>query len=278
MADFRTTIEMKGTEAELLSLLKIIRMYTEEKHEQYRTKKDCAYLDGATVKSTRKKINDLSDDELLEVIKESDGQISIEASGPYGMFGFVDEVGLFEDMADAAPSAWFEGLMSGFNAGGEQAKKAELEDGLLKVLCQSPEDDMWCDDEEYDEEGGYDDEESEGDDNEWDTESLYIPIPQVDDPAMYVAQKINKGEVDIVFEKHNFAVSGCCSDKKTLIKEIETRGGKIRKSVGKTTHYVVIGNKIKGYEQMVEHAVLLNAENGGSIKLVTENELLALFK
>lgn len=258
MANFWTTIEMKGTETELFDLLKIVRMYAVEKREQYHSEKNCAYLEGASIKNTGKGIDILSDDELLEVVKESDGQISIEASGPYGVYDFVNEVSLFEELADAAPTACFEGFISGHNEGEKEVAKNVFENGLLKTFYRYPRED---------------------DVNEWDSESVYIAIPSVDDPAMYVAQKVNKAKVNnIVFEKHGFAISESCDNEKTLIEEIEKRGGEICKGFGKNIQYVVIGKRVKGYDHQVANAIFRNAEMVNTIEVITESELLTLFQ
>ena len=249
-AIFYTSLELKGTEAELLSLIKVVRKCLKNDEQDY-------YLEDLIGIDSFEK---LSDDELLERIKESNGQIDIELSGPYGSFVDLGDVDLFEKMANVAPAACFDGVMSGFNAGGSQAFKAVLENGIMKVFNRYPKED-------YDE-----------DEETWDDEYFYIPIPDVDDSALYVAQKINNGKINVVFEKHNFAVSDSCSDPDTIIKLIESRGGKIRKSVGKTTHYVILGKNIKGYDKMAIQAITFNIQEDKNIKAITETEILALFK
>lgn len=59
----------------------------------------------------------------------------IEAEGPYGRFAFLDEMGLFTDMADAAPNAYFNGHMYGESdgAGCCESAFAELKDGTLSM-------------------------------------------------------------------------------------------------------------------------------------------------
>ena len=78
--------------------------------------------------------------------------------GPYGVFGLLEEVTLFEEMAEAAPMAYFDGMMAGFNAGGDQAKKGVLENKPLHLYIDYP-DDEWDEEEE-----------------EWDEEMIYDPI------------------------------------------------------------------------------------------------------
>ena len=130
-ADLNTSITVKGNEEELLAILKILSMFENENCERYRTKHDCAYFD--CVYANGKRIKDLSDEATTDFLKEAEGELQVEASGPYGVFDKLCEVGLFEAMADAAPGAWFRGNSSGFVTGADVSLDAELKDGTLHL-------------------------------------------------------------------------------------------------------------------------------------------------
>lgn len=168
-ADFSTFIRLKGTNNEILAILNVIKTYEIEKYEQYITRHDCEYFNSIYVNgknkpfsSNGKFLKTASEEELKEFI-QSHKNIYVFASGPWGIFGSLDELSLFEEMAEAAPNSNFVGRISGFDAGGSQEAEAELRAGLL-YLRYSFSDDEDCDD-EYDE-----------DDSEWDVEYIYNPV------------------------------------------------------------------------------------------------------
>ena len=104
---------------------------------------------------------------LFLVIILNGAGVFVSASGPWGSFGYLDEISLFEDMAVAAPNANFQGSISGFNTGGNQDAEFELINGLLhsRYAFQG---DEYYDDEEYE----YDDEKE----IEWVFEVIFNPI------------------------------------------------------------------------------------------------------
>ena len=52
-------------------------------------------------------LEEMSDEELSILIDDSNCAVCAEASGPYGVFGTLDEIFVFEEMAEAAPNAKF---------------------------------------------------------------------------------------------------------------------------------------------------------------------------
>lgn len=140
-ADLNTEITMKGTEEELFSLVKVIQSFETEKYEQYKTKRDCGYLESCRIVageanwfktfSEGKSLKGLSDMEIQSLISSANGEISISTGGPYGVFSELSEVGLFEEMACAAPSAYFKGVSSGFVTGADVSLTGELKEGIL---------------------------------------------------------------------------------------------------------------------------------------------------
>ncbi len=179
-ADFNTGALIKGTTKEIVSAVNIFKKYATIKHEQYAKERNCAYLqscyisyDGEEGLGTR--INDMTDEEIAEFAKNHDNSVIVSASGPYGRFGFLSEVGLFKEIAESAPHATVSGGMSGFNPGGDQIAAYELKDGLLTCKYVEGECEDWDEEDEdwddYDEDGEDDFEEPE-----WDYEEIYDPI------------------------------------------------------------------------------------------------------
>ena len=145
-ADFWTSITIKGTDDELLALLKVLRIYVVDKYEQYQIDRDCGYLEYPHVLIANDdggfdefyddeyldEDEELTDDYLLSVIENAHGCIKIEANGPYGVFNFLEDVGLFDDMVKVAPLTFIDGRMSGFSTGGDDEYSVTLKDGLVK--------------------------------------------------------------------------------------------------------------------------------------------------
>ena len=177
-ADFTTNVEMRGTSKELLAMLKVLRKFETEKHDQYAKSHDCEYVDDVRIgganeysDSSSYDLEDMNDDEWLEFIEENGCEIYADIGGPWGVFCFLDEIDLFRDMAEAAPNAEFEGSISGFNTGGDQDAEFRLVDGLLHCRYAFLGDE--CDDEEFDE----DDEAWDDDERlDWTSEETYNPI------------------------------------------------------------------------------------------------------
>ena len=176
--DFNTTITLKGTKEELMAMVNVLKTYATEKSQRYNDNHDCAYLEYVEVSDNNEDEMDVIDltfmddddlDELNEMLDNPEKTIYVYAPGPYGIFGLLEEVPLFEDMAEVAPNASFDGTMSGFNTGGAQKLKGVLEKGLLHLYVKYPEadyEDFEDADEDWDEE----------DDTEWDEESIYNPV------------------------------------------------------------------------------------------------------
>ena len=148
MADFNTEITVKGTSEEIAAILKVIAQYTKDNND--------IYFDSAS--AGKAEILSLSDDEIEKLALTFDSKIDICASGPYGSFGLLDEVSVFQEIAYAAPHSSIVGEADGFNAGGDQSMKAELSDGILHLYYKYPDD------------GGWEDEED--DDDDWDDETI----------------------------------------------------------------------------------------------------------
>ena len=176
-ADFNTAVSIQGTREEVLAILKIIRAYATEKREQYRAKRNCPYLthvniSGKDETSVHKSMLNMSDEELLIFIEESNCSVFVEAGGPYGVYMGLQQLSLFHEMAEAAPNAQFQGGMGGFDAGGDSMASFELNEQklLCKYACHETE---FYEDEDFEDDWDEEDCEQEPD---WDTEIIYDPI------------------------------------------------------------------------------------------------------
>ena len=175
-ADFSTELTAKGTKEEYLKILEFFHHYADERQTQYRAKRDCWYLD-----MWGEKIGEVSEAKLERYVK--DGVFNIGFNGPYGIIGgpITEAIDLFERLADAVPTCWFHGSISGFDNYGDQEIEAKLENGLLFMSSFEDNDDYDedCED-EWDEDSEEEDWDEDGDSNEdskWDT--IYDPIKHV---------------------------------------------------------------------------------------------------
>ena len=180
-ADFNAGATIKGTKEEVLAILKVVLDYNTTKKEQYNKKRNCPYLTsvyvrGADEKGMGTRLAPAEDADFLKFIEEKNCEIVIDASGPYGSFGLLEEVDIFHDMAEAAPNASFSGGMGGFGTGGDQFANFELKDGLLYCKYSLPSDDEWDEDEDYDDDEDWDDDDCEDEEPIWDEEVVYDPI------------------------------------------------------------------------------------------------------
>ena len=134
-ADLNTFIRIKGAPEELFLLLEVLKKFEKDNYEQYGKGRDCAYIEWVEIKvgSHMQKLEALDDDGIRGFIADHPGEIEVEASGPYGVFGELGEVGLFEEMASAAPTAYFDGVSSGFVTGADVSLRGVLEEGLLQL-------------------------------------------------------------------------------------------------------------------------------------------------
>jgi len=130
-----TEIEVCGTPGEIQAILKVVRCFVTEKVEQYKIKSDCVYFVWVKVKGNagEKDLKDMTDEQIIAFVSESGDTLYVEASGPYGRFSMLDEVGLFETIAEAAPTATFSGCSKGYVTGADVTLKGELRNGLLYI-------------------------------------------------------------------------------------------------------------------------------------------------
>ncbi|MBO5516679.1 MAG: hypothetical protein J6A42_01140 [Firmicutes bacterium] len=163
-SDFSTSIKIKGTRAECLAFLRVMNTCVFDQGRQYDKTRDCWYL--GYYMDNSETPDDAENEEILDRMYKNGG-IDFEMDGPWGVFpGTLFDVNLFERIADAAPSASFEGTMAGWDPGASYCTEAELKNGLLRMRHDHKEH-SWDDDEEE-----TDSPERSADD--WDT--IYDPI------------------------------------------------------------------------------------------------------
>lgn len=144
-ADLNTFIKMEGTREELLEMLKVLRKYATDMHEQYKNHRDCGYLENVCASGADEEVDleDVTDEELEEFLETSGTELTVDASGPWGCFFHPAEIGLFEAMADAAPNASFEGSIDGFVTGADVNCCAVFKDGVLNLSNFMIPDEAW---------------------------------------------------------------------------------------------------------------------------------------
>ena len=84
-ADLNTYISMQGTAEELLSMLRVLRVFETDNAVRYSDQHDCAYIDMVTISgaSDRKATNlkDVPDEELSALVSGAKKGLRIWASG-----------------------------------------------------------------------------------------------------------------------------------------------------------------------------------------------------
>ncbi len=125
-ADLDFNIKLNGTPDEIASLLNIMFEYFEGK--------DGVYFSCATVNADDRefRLSCSQKDEVLSAARSSE-TVTVNALGPYGKYGELDEIEIFRDMAQAAPKVSFTASIIGFAGYADQSLHADLSNGLLKV-------------------------------------------------------------------------------------------------------------------------------------------------
>ena len=133
-ADLNTCISMQGTAEELLSMLHVLRVFETDNVAQYFCHHDCSYIEDVTISTSGGKcinLKDSADEELASFVSGRKKKLQIQADGPWGIFYELGDVGLFEALADSAPTARFIGSINGFVTGARVSLTADFRDGKL---------------------------------------------------------------------------------------------------------------------------------------------------
>ena len=130
-ADFQLEMTLMGEQADIKNMLEVFAHYSNRGDRE-------AYFN--FVKLNGKSL-DFGDDKIdLENITDelvadlsSSGEVKVGASGPYGRYSELNDVGLFREMSEAAPNGKFVAEISGFQQYSEQNLKCRLEEGKLYI-------------------------------------------------------------------------------------------------------------------------------------------------
>ena len=128
-SDIATYIYFKGNKDELSAFIRVI--YTFETDTTKDANLECTSMRTNEHNLEFIDLEDIDDEEIQGFIDEASGEIIVEGEGPYGRFGSLSEVGLFQALSEAAPTAYFDGSSSGFDDGGDFGLKADLKNGKL---------------------------------------------------------------------------------------------------------------------------------------------------
>ena len=115
-ASIYTVISFKGSVDELFTLMKALQTFETDRQKEYQLHSDCGYIESTEI-----------------IIGSKKKEITVNAEGPYGVFSELGEVGLFETLARAVPTAYLKGYCSGFMTGAEVSLDGELKDGMLSL-------------------------------------------------------------------------------------------------------------------------------------------------
>ncbi len=135
-ADLEFNMKITGTPREIEALLEIMFEYDEGK--------DGVYFSSVTVNAGGETfwLRQSGKEEILSAVRDSGEAVGINACGPFGRYGELDDVEIFREMAQAAPGAGFTASISGFAGYADQSLEAALADGLLRVSSSYLSDDV----------------------------------------------------------------------------------------------------------------------------------------
>ncbi|MBR3242599.1 MAG: hypothetical protein IKF90_07880 [Parasporobacterium sp.] len=121
-ADYQLELTMSGTMDDLKKMLEVIRLYTGERPQSFSAIK----CNGKAVD-----LNSITDELICELA--ANGKIKVTALGPWGRYGQLIDVKIFNEMAEEAPDASFNAEVSGNGQYEVQNLKCELKEKLLNI-------------------------------------------------------------------------------------------------------------------------------------------------
>lgn len=119
-ADYELKLELFGNPEQLKGMLEIVGLYTNDGGKP-------AYFTFIEVNDNKIDLTNVPEDII------SDGSVVVKAFGPYGSYGYLNDVSLFRDLAEAFPNGKFKAEISGSATYETQNLKCELKDGLLNI-------------------------------------------------------------------------------------------------------------------------------------------------
>ena len=132
-AEYNTRITVCGTTEELAAIAEVLW--------EYKTGTVQIRLNQIKTNKGKKDLLLVSKKQFLSIVSSAGDGFDVEADGPYGRYGSLEEVRLFEDMANVAPDAYFQGVIHGMSDGSGcyEDAYATLEDGKLALRYVSEE-------------------------------------------------------------------------------------------------------------------------------------------
>lgn len=136
--DLYTEVKAEGTPEELFALVRVLRLFETENRTRFQTRQDRTYLESVGLGEVEEEIflKGLTDEEVLAWLDEHELELMSSALGPFGRIRRLEDVGLFECLADAAPDAWFEADISGTLDSRDVFWRAELDRGILRCTAE----------------------------------------------------------------------------------------------------------------------------------------------
>ena len=122
-AFYETSGVLKGNRKELAAMEAVLLKYTGAEQEAHFLR--CEFADCPALRG-----------EGADVDSE-ENEVTFEADGPYGRYDSLKDVPVFREMADAAPAAFFEIVVSGNTDFTEDELKCRLSGGLMRMETET---------------------------------------------------------------------------------------------------------------------------------------------
>ncbi len=126
-ADFEFEMTVDGKTEDTLSVLRVLKVYSEGEKGIYFSSIELT-KDDETVD-----FDDMDWDEINDFITTDNTSLNIHALGPYGRYGELNDIDIFRDMAEAAPEAYFNVEITGSTTYTVQSLNCELKDKILHI-------------------------------------------------------------------------------------------------------------------------------------------------
>ena len=123
---FHTSGKMRGSPQDLTDLISILREYTYGVKDAYFM--NLSFVSGSEIREARELTG-----EVLDAFVRGVEEISFSALGPFGKHEGLNDTDAFRKMAEAAPGAWFEVSVDGYDSYTPPEFHCCLKNGILSV-------------------------------------------------------------------------------------------------------------------------------------------------
>lgn len=123
-AYYELELIMQGTTEEIKNMLEVLGLYEGERS---------AYFTSVAVNSCKVDLMNLTQ-EIVSKILSVNSQVKISATGPFGSYSELNDVGIFREMAEVSPNALFVAEISGEGKYEVQNLKCKLKDRMLNIV------------------------------------------------------------------------------------------------------------------------------------------------